>query len=139
MMPTTAPRCHHCGAWLEAEDGGPEREWLDEEEERPRRRRRRSKDVEATDFLIPTNVSGWALASCYLGLIGFCLPIVGLVFAFPAFIFGIIALLKPAKRVSYGSVTGNIRAVIGLILSGLAIIGWGGLLLFILANPRSFR
>src|SRR5262245_23381772 len=29
-----------------------------------------SNTIEATEFLVPTNVSGWAIASCYMGLIG---------------------------------------------------------------------
>jgi len=87
-----------------------------------------SNTIEVTDFLVPTNVSAWAIASCYMGFIGFCLPFIGLIFAVPAFISGIIALRKWRKRSSYGSVTSNIRAIIGLILSGLAILIWGGCL-----------
>jgi hypothetical protein len=85
--------------------------------------------VGPTDFLIPTNVSPWAIGSCYLGLLGLILPFIGLILAVPAFIFGILALSKRNKRTTYGSVTGMIRAVIGLICSGLAILIWGGLLL----------
>src|SRR5947209_4372703 len=105
-VPAGAPQCRSCGRPLDW--GGPagERQWIDEGDDE-RRGGRPRQDVEATDFLVPVNVSPWALASCYLGLIGFCLPIIGLVFAIPALIFGIIALQKkPARRVSYGSVTG---------------------------------
>jgi hypothetical protein len=90
--------------------------------------------VEAADFLVPVNVSGWALASCYLGLIGFCLPFVGIPFGIVAIIFGILAFQRQKSRsVTYGQVTGNIRAVIGLILGSLAVVGWS-LLLVLLAT-----
>ncbi len=71
---------------------------------------------------MPTNVSPWAVASCYLGLIGFCLPVVGLIFSIPALVFGIIAMRKRSKAQTYGAVTGNIRAIIGLVLSSLSIL-----------------
>jgi hypothetical protein len=118
MTPLAAAHCRHC------------RRELDDEPRRPRR-----SAVEATDFLIPTNVSGWALASCYLGLIGFCVPVLGLPFALLAVVFGIIAVRRQKDRAeTYGEVTGNIRAVVGLILGGLGIVISAGLLVFILAT-----
>jgi hypothetical protein len=101
-------------------------------DERPRRRQPEPPGIEATDFIIPTNVSGWSLAACYFGLIGFCLPLAGLVFAIPAFICGIIALRRRKRAQSYGAVTSDIRAIVGLILSGLAIVLYGGALLVML-------
>jgi hypothetical protein len=84
-------------------------------------------------FIVPVNVSGWSLAACYAGLIGLCIPVVGLVFAIPALIFGIIAVKKmKAGANSYGAISGNIRAVLGLIFSILAILLWGGVLVYIL-------
>jgi hypothetical protein len=125
LIRATATRCRFCGEDLTDEG---------EEDDRPRRRPRRN-TVEATDFLVPTNVSGWALASCYLGLLGFCLPLVGVVFALPAFIFGIIALRRNRHRAeTYGEVTSNARAVIGLILGGLGTVGWPVLFLIMLAS-----
>jgi hypothetical protein len=122
LISATAARCRYCGRHLD-----------DEEETRPRRRPRDT--VEPTDFLVPTNVSGWALLSCYLGLIGFCLPVIGLVFAVPAVIFGIIAIRRQRERaVGYGEVTSNIRAIIGLILGSLATAGWGVVLVLMLAS-----
>ncbi|MFL5338737.1 MAG: hypothetical protein ACJ8F7_01105, partial [Gemmataceae bacterium] len=59
--------------------------------DRPVRPRPREQPLEATDLFVPTNVSPWAIASCYLGLIGFCLPLIGLLFAIPAFVCGIVA------------------------------------------------
>jgi ligand-binding sensor protein len=99
-----APECPYCGEQLE--DAPPAQA-----------------EVEATDFLIPTNVSGWAIVSCYAGLIGFCLPIVGLLFAVPAVICGIVALRKPTRGRSYGAVTSNARAIIGLVLGSLGVLG----------------
>jgi hypothetical protein len=126
LVSIRAEVCPYCDADL-----------FEDEDDRPRRRpRKRSQDVEAVDFIVPTNVSGWSIASCYLGLIGFCLPIVGLVFAVPAFIFGIIALRTRRKATSYGAVTSDIRAVIGLILSGLAIVAYSILLIIILVSQH---
>jgi hypothetical protein len=119
----TASRCRSCGEYLDEEDP---------ELERPVRRRSREEEVQATDFLIPTNVSGWSMAACYLGFIGFCLPIVGLVFAIPAFICGIVAWRKRRQASTYGAVTSDIRAIIGLVLSSLAILGYGALLVMML-------
>ncbi len=102
----------------------------DDEDDRPRRRSsyRKEPTTEATDFLVPTNVSGWAIASCYLGLFGCLLPVAGLIFAVPAVIFGIIAIRKPRREGNYGAVTSNVRAIIGLVLSTLSILLWGGVL-----------
>jgi hypothetical protein len=101
-----APECPYCGEDLE--DAPPARP-----------------EVEATDFLVPTNVSGWAIVSCYTGLIGVCLP----PFAIPALICGIVALRRKPRGHSYGAVTSNVRAIIGVVLGSLAILGWGGLVI----------
>ena len=98
---------------------------------------KRSGDVEAVDFIVPTNVSAWSILACYLGLIGFCLPLVGLVFAVPALIFGIIALRARKKRKksgTYGAVTSDIRAIIGLVLGGLATVGYGTLIVLLVTG-----
>jgi hypothetical protein len=108
----------------------------DEYDERPRRRQERDDyddrprrhssgpEVEATDFLIPTNVSAWSMAACYFGLFSCFIPFIGLVMALVAFPCGIVALRRRKKKAaSYGSVTGDIRAVIGLICSSLTLIG----------------
>ena len=122
-VPVTARRCRFCGEPLDE---------ADEDRRRPARRARTGQTIEPTDFIVPTNVSGWSIVACYAGLVGFCVPFAGLLFAIPAFICGIIALRKRKRGSSYGAVTSDIRAVIGLILSSLAILGWGGLLIFLL-------
>ena len=107
----------------------------DDDRGRPRTPRGRSSDVEAVDFIVPTNVSVWSILSCYLGLIGFCLPVIGLVFAVPAVVFGIIALRRRKKTGSYGAVTSDVRAIIGLILGGLGtLIGLTLLIVMIVAG-----
>jgi hypothetical protein len=97
----------------------------DEEEYDDRPRRRRSEpEFEATDVLIPTNVSGYSLAACYLGLIS-CLPILGPVTGIIAVVSGIIALRRRKQsknRGSYGAVTGDMRAVIGIVLGSLGFL-----------------
>jgi hypothetical protein len=111
---------------------------LDEEDEDfPRRRRsfRKEDTVEATDFLIPTNVSGWAILSCYFGLVGFCLPVAGFFFALPGFICGIVAVRRLRRGASYGAVTSNIRAILGLVLSTLGLLGWGTVLVLMILHP----
>src|SRR5262245_66256491 len=108
----------------------------DDDEDRPRRRRDDYDDgphrppyrpepvAEPTEFLIPTGVSGYSLAACYLGLLG-CVPVVGLIFGIIALICGIIALRQRKKKRapgSYGAVTSDMRAVIGVVLGAVAIV-----------------
>ena len=95
LVSIRAEVCPFCDADL-YEDG-------EDDRAPPRKLRKESPDIEAVDFLIPTNVSAWSILSCYLGLIGFCLPLVGLIFAIPAVIFGIIALRRRRKATSYGA------------------------------------
>jgi predicted branched-subunit amino acid permease len=121
----TADRCRFCGESLDEPDPEPRR---------PRRRPRQEEEIQATDFLIPTNVSGWSIAACYLGLLGFCLPVIGLVFAIPAFIFALVALSRRRKAATYGAVTSDIRAIIGLILSSLGILISAGILILALTS-----
>ena len=120
LVSTRATRCRFCGEGL----------YEDDEDDRPRH----SNAVEPTDFLIPTNVSPWAIGSCYLGLIAFCLPFIGAVLGLVAVLFGIMALRGRKKTASYGSVTSNIRAIIGLVLGSLAIVIWGGLFVFMMLH-----
>jgi hypothetical protein len=110
----------------------------DDDRGRSRSPRRRSSDVEAVDLIVPTNVSIWSILSCYLGLIGFCLPIVGLVFAIPAVIFGIMGLRRRKKTGSYGAVTSDVRAIIGLVLGGLGTL-IGITLLIIMIATGAFK
>lgn len=95
----------------------------DDEDDRPRRRREEP-EFEATDILIPTGVSGYSIAACYLGLVS-CLPVVGLFFGIIALICGIIALRQRKKKRasgSYGAVTSDMRAIIGIVLGGIGTL-----------------
>jgi hypothetical protein len=88
-----------------------------------------------TELLVPGG-STYAIISLYVGLIGLCLPFVGIVFAVPAFVCGVVAVRRWKKSDSYGGVTSNLRAVLGLIISGLAVLLWGGVWIAILLNAK---
>ena len=112
----------------------------DDEEPAYRRIRRSHREepeqaVEATDFIVPTNVNPWALLSAYMGLIGFCVPIIGIPFAMLAILFAILGLrAQPSKGgTTYGKVTGNIRAWIGLVLGIFGLVGWSLFFVIMLA------
>jgi hypothetical protein len=118
-------RCRHCGARLT--------EVLDIDLHRDVRRiRRDAPSDDAVQFIVPTNVSVWSLIACYAGFIGMCVPFFGLVFAVPSFICGIVALRRRKKEASYGAVTSDVRAILGLVFSGIALLLWGGFLVVIL-------
>ena len=115
----------------------PNRRDDDDEYDRPRRRHRPS-EVEASDFLIPTNVSGYSIAACYFGLISCFLPIIGFIFALIAVVSGIVALRRRKKRRnSYGAITSDIRAMIGLVLGGLTLLFHVGFAIFIVAGAAA--
>jgi hypothetical protein len=110
----------------------------DDYDDRPRRRR--PDEIEATDFLIPTNVSAASMAACYLGLFSCFLPFLGFLMALIALPCGIVALRRRKKSSSYGAVTGDIRAVVGIICSSLTILTHVGFLVFfILVETRVIR
>jgi hypothetical protein len=100
------------------------RQDLDDEDDRSRRRRREESEFEATEILIPTGVSGYSIAACYLGLISCFLPVIGLALGVIALACGIIALRQRKKKRaapgSYGAVTSDMRAIIGLVLGGIS-------------------
>ncbi len=109
----------------EDDEPRPRRRDPDDEDDRPRRRRREEPEFEATDILIPTGVSGYSIAACYLGLVSCFLPVVGLLLGVIALACGIIALRQRKKRRaqgSYGAVTSDMRAIIGVVLGGLATL-----------------
>jgi len=112
------------------DDEPPPRHRRDDYGDRPPRRPPPPPPVEATDFLIPTGVSGYSIAACYLGLIGCFLPILGVVLGPIAIVCGIVALRRRKKAATYGAVTSDIRAVLGIIFGGLTLVG---LLVFFIA------
>jgi hypothetical protein len=101
-------------------------------------RRRPEPAIEATDFLIPTGVSGYSIAACYFGLVSCFLPLIGVVLALIALVCGIVALRRRKKTGTYGSVTSDVRAVIGIVLSTLTLLFHLGFvaLAIIKANTR---
>jgi hypothetical protein len=110
----------------------------DEFEDRPRRRRREPEPgIEPTDFLIPTGVSGWSMAACYFGIFSCFIPIIGLLMALVALPCGIIALRQRKQRTNtYGSVTSDVRAIIGVITSTLSIFANILIIIFAIATKR---
>jgi hypothetical protein len=114
-----------------------EDEDYDDYNDRPRRRRSEP-EIEATDFLIPTNVSAASMAACYFGLFSCFLPLLGFLMALIALPCGIVALRRRKKANSYGAVTGDIRAVVGIICSSLTILTHIGILIFAIVKSTKF-
>ena len=94
----------------------------DGSEERRRRPPRREQVFEPTEILIPTGVSGYSIAACYIGLVSCFLPLIGLPFAVVAVVCGVMALRRRKKSGTYGAVTGDIRAVVGIVLGSLTLL-----------------
>ena len=64
------------------------------------------------------------MAACYFGLFSCFIPVLGLLMALIALPCGIRALRRRKKKSTYGSVTGDIRAVIGIVCSSLTLLGY---------------
>ena len=104
--------------------------------DRPRRRRQPPPPgVEPTEFLIPTGVSTWSMAACYFGLFS-C------VVAIPRPDHGDLLRCRAAssqlrrrkKANTYGAVTGDVRAIIGIVCSSLTIIGYSIFAMYLLTK-----
>jgi len=109
------------------------RDERDDYDERPRRRR--EPEIAATDFLIPTDVSRYSMAACYLGLFSCFIPLLGFLMALVAVLCGIKALRQRKKdSASYGAVTGDIRAILGLICATVTIVSYLVLAILILTD-----
>ena len=72
-----------------------------------------------------------ALLAYYLGLASL-LPFIGLLFGIPAFVLGILGLLKRAQN---PAVKGSVHAWIGIVLGGLLTLLWGAGILFAVIAP----
>lgn len=96
-----ASKCRFCGRYL---DG-------------------RSPDHQSPDLvtkmLLPVGRSGWAIAAGYLGLLS-CFPGVGLLFGVAAVLTGLKARQEIRQNPELG---GTGRAVFGIVLGGLCILG----------------
>jgi hypothetical protein len=100
----------------------------DEDDDRPRRKRKIAKDDDDDDLgnsplsaIVPVGGSIWALGSFYLALLSCIIPfpLLGLF----AIGLGILALFTHKHKASYGSLTGNMRAILGILIGFVTMIG----------------
>jgi len=65
------------------------------------------------------------MAACYFGLFSCFFPLLGLLMALVALPCGIVALRQKKKyRGTYGAVTADIRAIIGIVCSSMTLLGY---------------
>jgi hypothetical protein len=113
----------------------------EEEEERPRKRKRRDADEEESadigssplSAVVPVGGSIWALLSFWIALLSCVvpLPLLGLI----AVILGVVAFLTHKSKASYGSITGNMRAILGIVIGLFTMIGSTiGLIMFFMSG-----
>ena len=107
----------------------------DEDDRFERKRRNIARDDDdggnsPLSAVVPLGVSIWALLSFYLSLLSCLIPGLGLL----AILFGAIAFFTHKHQASYGSVTGNMRAVLGIMIGVLTSLGWMALLVIALMN-----
>lgn len=112
--PAIEKQCPHCGEWTSAIRTSCQA-CGKSVVERP---------VDATDFLLPRNVSTWSMLACYIGLVSCIMPLIGAFTGLLAIVFAGIALAKRRKGTNYGAVTSDLRAVFGLIFGIGSIVLW---------------
>ncbi len=78
--------------------------------------------------VIPTK-NPKSLIAYYLGFVAL-LPFIGLVFAFPAIVFGVLALKDLRQN---PEIQGGGHARVGIVLAVFSLLIWGGILLLIMA------
>ncbi|MSQ93681.1 MAG: hypothetical protein EXR98_03900 [Gemmataceae bacterium] len=98
----------------------------DDEDDRPRKKKKVARDDDEGGDLgdsilsavVPVGGSIWALLSLYSSLLCFIpvLPLFGV-------LFGVIALMTHKHKASYGSITGNLRAILGIVIGLIVIVG----------------
>lgn len=121
----------------------PEDEPDDEEEERPKKKRRRDADDEdgadigssPLSAVVPVGGSIWALVALYVGLLSCFVPGLWLV----SLLAGVLAFVTHKQKMSYGSIAGNMRAILGIIISLVAMVFHIALLIAYISNPVMFR
>lgn len=105
----------------------------DEVEEKPKKKRRDADEDEGSDIgssplsaVVPVGGSIWALLSFYIALLSCVvpLPLLGLI----AVILGGVAFMTHKHKASYGSITGNMRAVLGIIIGLFTMVASTGIL-----------
>jgi hypothetical protein len=111
----------------------------DEEEERMDVRRRKRRDADEDEggdlgnnplgAVVPLGVSVWALLSLYSSLLSCVVPGLGLL----GILFGVIAFATAKHKATYGSISGNMRAVLGIVIGlGTVVIHIIALIAFVM-------
>lgn len=100
----------------------------EDEEDRPKKKKKMAREDDdghdlgdtALSAVVPVGGSIWALLSLYSALLCFVpgLPLL-------AILFGVIALFTHKHKASYGSITGNLRAILGIVIGLIVIVGQG--------------
>jgi hypothetical protein len=146
----------------EEEDDRPrkKRRPVDDEEEAPRKKKKARDDDEDEEqegdlgasplsAIIPVGGSVFGLMSLWLSVLGVVLTILAFAWFAPKDVIGCIlpsvwpisllsgglAFLTHKHKASYGSIAGNIRALIGIVIS-LGVMAAHGLLIFMYATSR---
>lgn len=100
---------------------------VDDEDEKPKKKRRDADEEGGSDIgssplsaVVPVGGSIWALLSFYIALLSCIvpLPLLGLI----AIILGGLAFMTHKHKASYGSITGNMRAVLGIVIGLVTMI-----------------
>ncbi|MBI2804169.1 MAG: hypothetical protein HYX68_04195 [Planctomycetes bacterium] len=114
----------------------------DDADDAPRKKKKVAQDDDDDNDLgnsplsaiVPVGGSIWAVLSLYSALLCF-IPGLSLL----AILFGVLALVTHKHKASYGSITGNMRAILGIVIGFIVLVGWGIGLFVYLSNPRAFR
>lgn len=100
---------------------------VDDEDEKPKKKRRDADEEGGSDIgssplsaVVPVGGSIWALLSFYIALLSCIvpLPLLGLI----AIILGGLAFMTHKHKASYGSITGNMRAVLGIVIGLITMV-----------------
>ncbi len=140
-------------------EGKPKKPRRDDDDEPPRKKRRDADEDEREDLgssalsaVVPVGGSLFALASLWLSVIAFLLTVAGMVFFWKhilsvvlpipwvlSLLCGVISFFTAKHKASYGSITGNMRAILGILIS-LVVMAMHGFLVFVLiSGPNAFR
>jgi hypothetical protein len=131
----------------------------DEDEDAPRPKKRKRADDEASDLgssplsaILPVGGSIFALASLWLSVLsllaGFaCMVLFGksvysaiLPSVWPiAILCGVVSFFTHKNKASYGSITGNMRAILGILIGLAAMVLHAFLIYWYLADPVWLR
>jgi hypothetical protein len=112
----------------------------DDDDEAPRKKKKVAKDDDEGEDLgasplsaiIPVGGSIWALLSLYLSMISCVVPGLWLV----SLLCGVLAFVTHKHKASYGSIAGNMRAILGIVFSLIAMVLHAIGLFVYLSNPK---